>query len=39
MWEGGNSNILSAYVTMVIALMSVLMVVFGRLGRRLGIHG
>ena len=39
MWEGGNSNILSAYVTMVIALMSVLMVVFGRLGRRLGVHG
>ena len=39
MWEGGNSNILSAYVTMVIALMSVLMVVFGKLGRRLGVHG
>jgi len=26
-------------VTMVIALMSVLMVVFGKLGRRLGVHG
>jgi iron(III) transport system permease protein len=39
MWEGGNSNILSAYVTMVIALMSVLMVAFGKLGRRLGVHG
>ena len=39
MWEGGNSNILSAYVTMVIALMSVFIVVFGRLGRRLGVHG
>ena len=39
MWEGGNSNILSAYVTMMIALMSVFIVVFGRLGRRLGVHG
>jgi ABC-type Fe3+ transport system permease subunit len=38
MWEGGNSNILSAYVTMVIALMSVAIVVFSRLGRRLGVR-
>jgi iron(III) transport system permease protein len=39
MWEGGNSNILSAYVTMVMALISVLAFVFGKLGRRLGVEG
>jgi hypothetical protein len=37
MWEGGNSNILSAYVTMVMALLSVLAIVFNRVGRRLGV--
>ena len=38
MWEGGNSNILSAYVTMVMAVLSIVVVVFGRVGRRLGMH-
>ena len=37
MWEGGNSNILSAYVTMVIVFLSVLAFVFSKMGRRLGI--
>ena len=36
MWEGGNSNILSAYVTMVMAVISVLAVVSATVGRRLG---
>jgi iron(III) transport system permease protein len=39
MWEGGNSNILSAYVTMVMAVISVVAVVFSRAGRKLGVHG
>jgi len=38
MWEGGNSNILSAYVTMVMAVISVVAIAFGRIGRRLGVH-
>jgi uncharacterized membrane protein len=38
MWEGGNSNILSAYVTMVIVFISVLAFVFSKVGRRLGIN-
>jgi len=38
MWEGGNSNILSAYVTMVMALISVGALVASWLGRRLGVQ-
>ena len=38
MWEGGNSNILSAYVTMVMVLISVGALVFSWLGRRLGVQ-
>ena len=38
MCEGGNSNILSAYVTMVMAVISVVAIAFGRIGRRLGVH-
>ena len=38
MWEGGNSNILSAYVTMVIALISVIALFVNRAGRRFGVH-
>jgi iron(III) transport system permease protein len=39
MWEGGNSNILSAYVTMVMAVISIVAVVMSKAGRRLGVHG
>ena len=39
MWEGGNSNILSAYVTMVMAAIGVAALAFSRAGRRLGVHG
>jgi iron(III) transport system permease protein len=39
MWEGGNSNILSAYVTMVMALISVGALFASWLGRRLGARG
>lgn len=38
MWEGGNSNILSAYVTMVIVFISLLAFVFSKVGRRLGVN-
>jgi ABC-type Fe3+ transport system permease subunit len=38
MWEGGNSNILSAYVTMVMALISVGALIASWLGRRLGVQ-
>jgi iron(III) transport system permease protein len=38
MWEGGNSNILSAYVTMVMALIALIAVVSSKLGRRLGTY-
>jgi iron(III) transport system permease protein len=38
MWEGGNSNILSAYVTMVMALISVGAVLSSAIGRRLGVR-
>jgi iron(III) transport system permease protein len=38
MWEGGNSNILSAYVTMVMALISLGAVLASWLGRRLGVR-
>ncbi|MCZ7600753.1 MAG: ABC transporter permease subunit [Gammaproteobacteria bacterium] len=37
MWEGGNSNILSAYVTMVMVLLGVAMYGFFALSRRVGI--
>lgn len=37
MWEGGNSNILSAYVTMVMVLLGVAMFGFFALSRRVGI--
>lgn len=38
MWDGGNTNILCAYVTMVMALMSIGILLFGWLGRRLGVN-
>ena len=38
MWEEGNSNILSAYVTMVVVGLSVLLLLMYRLGRRTGIR-
>ncbi len=38
MWQEGNSNILSAYVSMVVAGLSVLLLLLYRLGRRVGIH-
>ena len=38
MWEGGNSNILSAYVTMVMALICVGAVLASGIGRRMGIR-
>jgi iron(III) transport system permease protein len=38
MWEGGNSNILSAYVTMVIVLLGIALVGFFSLSRRIGIR-
>jgi iron(III) transport system permease protein len=37
MWEGGNSNILSAYVTMVMALVAAAIVAFYWIGRRMGV--
>jgi iron(III) transport system permease protein len=36
MWDTGNFSTLSAYATMVVALLGVIVVVFGWLGRRLG---
>jgi len=38
MWEGGNSNILSAYVTMVMAVIAAIAVISSKLGRRLGTY-
>ncbi len=38
MWEGGNSNILSAYVTMVMALISAGAVLASWMGRRMGVR-
>ena len=38
MWEGGNSNILSAYVTMVMAVIAAVAVIASKLGRRLGTY-
>jgi iron(III) transport system permease protein len=38
MWEGGNSNILSAYVTMVMAVISLVAIGFSSAGRRLGVQ-
>lgn len=38
MWDGGNANILSAYVTMVMALIGVLVAVFYWAARRIGIR-
>jgi iron(III) transport system permease protein len=38
MWEGGNSNILSAYVTMVMLMLGTAMFGFFRLSRRIGIR-
>lgn len=38
MWEGGNVNILSAYVAMVIALLTLVIVFIYWLGRRIGIQ-
>ena len=36
MWDTGNFSTLSAYATMVVALLGVIVVVFGWIGRRLG---
>jgi iron(III) transport system permease protein len=36
MWDGGNPNILCAYVTMVIGLIAVALMLFYAIGRRLG---
>jgi iron(III) transport system permease protein len=36
MWDTGNFSMLSAYVTMVVLLLAVIVVVFGWLARRLG---
>lgn len=38
MWEEGNSSVLSAYVTMVVALLALTILLLHRLGRRVGIR-
>lgn len=38
MWEGGNSNILSAYVTMVMLMLGLAIFVFFALSRRIGLR-
>ena len=38
MWEGGNSNILSAYVTMVMAVIAAIAVIASKLGRASGLR-
>ena len=38
MWDGGNTNILCAYVTMVIALMSIGILTFNWVGRQIGVR-